>query len=181
MRVLGVDPGSRATGWALIVAQGNRTHLESFGVIRPKGSDHAARLADLDRRFTVIITDSAPDCAAVESGFSGRNPKSGLILAESRGVLLAALGRAEVPSQAYTPAQVKSAMVGNGNAEKHQVAFMVVRLLGLDAAPPSDAADAAGVALTHRSQSSCHGGPGTSDVTTVKPSNSSLTLTKIPC
>ena len=149
MRVLGVDPGTRATGWALVLVNGNRTHLESFGVVRPKGSDHAARLADLDRRFTAIVTEFAPDCAAVESGFSGRNPKSGLILAESRGVLLAALGRVEISVHPYTPAQVKSAMVGNGNAEKHQVAFMVVRLLGLAEAPPSDAADAAGVALTH--------------------------------
>jgi len=149
VRVLGVDPGSRATGWALIVAQGNRTHLESFGTVRPKGASHASRLADLDRRFTAIVTETAPDCAAVESGFSGRNPRSGLILAESRGVLLAALGRAEVIVHPYTPAQVKSAMVGHGNAEKQQVAFMVVRLLGLEEAPPSDAADAAGVALTH--------------------------------
>lgn len=149
MRVLGVDPGSRATGWALIVASGNRTHLEDCGIVRPKGADHSTRLADLDRRFSALITELKPDCAAVESGFSGRNPKSGLILAESRGVLLASLGRIEVPVHAYTPAQVKSAMVGHGTAEKQQVAFMVVRLLGLDKAPPSDAADAAGVALTH--------------------------------
>jgi crossover junction endodeoxyribonuclease RuvC len=149
MRVLGVDPGSRATGWALLVAVGNRTHLEGCGIVRPKGSDHASRLADLDFRFSALITELKPDCAAVESGFSGRNPKSGLILAESRGVLLAALGRIEVPVHPYTPAQIKSAMVGHGTAEKRQVAFMVMRLLGLAEAPPSDAADAAGVALTH--------------------------------
>ncbi len=149
MRVLGVDPGSQATGWALIVAIGNRTQLEGCGIVRPKGPDHATRLADLDRRFTTLLTELKPDCAAVESGFSGRNPKSGLILAESRGVLLAALGRIEVPVHPYTPAQVKSAMVGHGTAEKQQVAFMVVRLLGLTETPPSDAADAAGVALTH--------------------------------
>lgn len=149
MRVLGVDPGTRATGWALIIARGNRTHLERFGTVRAKGSDHPARLADLARRFSAIVSELAPDCAAVESGFSGRNPKSGLVLAESRGVLLAVLGREEVPVHPYTPAQVKSAMVGTGNAEKQQVAFMVVRLLGLTEAPPSDAADAAGIALTH--------------------------------
>lgn len=149
MRVLGVDPGSRATGWALIVSTGNSSRLESYGVIRPNGSEHAVRLADLDREFSIIVGDLAPDCAAVESGFTGRNPKSGLVLAESRGALLAALGRAAVPVHAYTPAQVKSAMVGHGTAEKKQVAFMIVRLLGLKEAPPSDAADAAGVALTH--------------------------------
>ena len=149
MRVLGVDPGTRATGWAIIVSSGNRSRLEAFGTVRPKGSDHASRLADLDRRFSIIVADQAPDCAAVESGFTGRNPKSGLVLAESRGVLLSVLGRADVPVHPYTPAQVKSAMVGHGTAEKNQVAFMVVRLLGLATAPPSDAADAAGVALTH--------------------------------
>jgi crossover junction endodeoxyribonuclease RuvC len=95
------------------------------------------------------VDELVPDCAAVESGFSGRNPKSGLVLAESRGVLLAELGRAKVPVHPYTPAQVKSAMVGHGTAEKRQVAFMVVRLLGLAEPPPADAADAAGIALTH--------------------------------
>ena len=149
MKVLGVDPGSRATGWALLVTEGNRTRLVATGVVRPKGADHATRLADLDDRFSALITDLEPDCAAVESSFAGRNPKSGLTLAESRGVLLAALGRAAVPVHPYTPAQVKSAMVGHGTAEKQQVAFMVVRLLGLESTPPSDAADAAGVALTH--------------------------------
>ena len=149
MLVIGVDPGSRATGWALVLTEGNRSRLVSYGTIRPKGSDHAGRLADLHQRFATLIGELTPECAAVESGFSGRNPKSGLVLAESRGVLLAALGRAGIPVHPYTPAQVKSAMVGNGNAEKRQVAFMVVRLLGLTEAPPSDAADAAGVALTH--------------------------------
>jgi len=149
MRVLGVDPGTRATGWALVIAEGNRARLEGAGVVRPRGDDHAGRLADLDRRFSGLVAELAPDCAAVESSFAGRNPRSGLTLAESRGVLLAALGRAGVPVHPYSPAEVKSAMVGYGGADKQQVAFMVVRLLGLGAPPPSDAADAAGVALTH--------------------------------
>jgi crossover junction endodeoxyribonuclease RuvC len=149
VRVLGVDPGSQATGWALVVAEGNRSRLETCGVLRPKGENHAARLADLDSRFSSLLNELEPDCAAVESGFAGRNPKSGLILAESRGVLLAALGRVRVSVHTYSPAQVKSAMVGHGTAEKRQVAFMVVRLLGLTKAPASDAADAAGIAMTH--------------------------------
>jgi crossover junction endodeoxyribonuclease RuvC len=149
VRVLGVDPGTRATGWALVAAHGNRASLECCGVIRPKGPDHPERLADLACRFADLVNRLAPDCAAVESSFSGVNPKSGLVLAESRGVLLATLGGAGIAVHPYSPAQVKSAMVGHGTAEKHQVAFMVVRLLGLAEAPPSDAADAAGVALTH--------------------------------
>ena len=82
VRVLGVDPGSRATGWALLVAQGNRYHLESSGVVRPRGDARHRRLADLSRRFAEVVDRVAPDCAAVESSFSGLNPRTGLALAE---------------------------------------------------------------------------------------------------
>ena len=131
------------------MADGNRYRLESCGVERAKGGDRAARLADLHHRLCHILQELKPDCAAVESSFSGRNPKSGLALAESRGAILAAIGRTGIPVHAYSPAEVKSAVVGHGRAEKDQVVFMVVRLLGLEAPPPQDAADAAAVALTH--------------------------------
>lgn len=148
-RVLGVDPGSAATGWALIRADGNRRQLESHGVVRPRGRERAERLADLDRRFSAVVSDIAPDFAAVESPFSGRNPKSALSLAECRGVILAALGRHGVATWSYPPAEIKSAIVGHGTALKQQVAYMVTRLLSLDSVPPADAADAMAVALTH--------------------------------
>lgn len=148
-RVLGVDPGSAATGWALVEVAGNRARLAGAGVVRPRGSDRAARLADLDRHFQAVLVAHDPDEAAVEATFSARNPRTALALAEARGVLLAALGRNEVPVASYTPADVKRSVVGTGRAEKHQVAFMVVRLLDLDVAPAQDAADAAAVALTH--------------------------------
>jgi crossover junction endodeoxyribonuclease RuvC len=89
------------------------------------------------------------DGAAVETTFTARNPRSALALAEARGVALASLGRAGVAVTGYTPAEVKSSIVGHGRAEKQQIVFMVVRLLGLDRDPPRDAADAAAVALTH--------------------------------
>jgi crossover junction endodeoxyribonuclease RuvC len=149
IRVLGVDPGSSATGWALILAEGNRYHQAETGVVRAKGRGRAPRLADLDRRFSEIIARLTPDCAAVESSFSGRNPKSGLALAESRGVILAALGRHQIETYSYSPAEVKSAIVGHGRAEKQQIVYMVVRLLSLKSEPPRDAADAMAVALTH--------------------------------
>ena len=149
VRVLGVDPGSSATGWALIAAEGNRYRLEATGVVRPKGDDRAGRLADLQRRFLEIVERLRPDCAAVESSFSGRNPRSGLALAESRGVILAALGRSAVATSSYSPAEVKSAIVGHGRAEKQQIVYMVTRLLGLTAEPAQDAADAIAVGLTH--------------------------------
>jgi crossover junction endodeoxyribonuclease RuvC len=154
-RVLGVDPGSRATGWALVVAEGNRYHLESTGVIRPRGTDRPRRLADLHHRLCELLLTLVPDTAAVESSFSGLNPKSGLALAESRGVILAALGEAGHEVRSYSPAEVKSAIVGTGRAEKQQIAYMVVRLLGLQDRPPVDAADAIAVALTHIHSGGC--------------------------
>jgi crossover junction endodeoxyribonuclease RuvC len=149
VRVLGVDPGSRATGWALIVAEGNRYHLHTSGVVRPRGDARHRRLADLARRFADVVDELEPDCAAVESSFSGLNPKTGLALAESRGVILAVLGRNQMDVRSYSPAEVKSAIVGHGRAEKQQINYMVVRLLSLPDPPPSDAADAMAVALTH--------------------------------
>ena len=149
VRVLGVDPGSRATGWAMVIAEGNRYRLEDAGVVRPRGDDRHRRLADLQDRLGAIVEKLAPDCAAVESSFSGLNPKSGLALAESRGVILAVLGGLDLDVSSYSPAQVKSAIVGHGKAEKQQINYMVVRLLNLRKRPPSDAADAMAVALTH--------------------------------
>lgn len=149
LRVLGVDPGSAATGWAAVSSDGRHHRLEDAGVIRTSGDGRAERLADLDRRLAELVVEQAPDCAAVESSFSGKNPRSSLSLAESRGVVLAVLGRSAVPVHSYTPAQVKSAIVGHGRAEKQQIVFMVIRLLGLDRTPARDAADAMAVALTH--------------------------------
>lgn len=148
-RALGVDPGSSATGWALVTAAGSRLQLEGAGVIRPKGDDRATRLADLDRRLSAVVARHEPLSAAVETPFSGRNPRSALTLAEARGVILAALGRAEVPVTSYSPAEVKSAVVGTGAATKQQIVYMVVRLLGLATPPAQDAADAIAIALTH--------------------------------
>jgi crossover junction endodeoxyribonuclease RuvC len=149
VRVLGVDPGSNATGWALVVAKGNRYELESAGVVRPRKGSRCLRLADLQDKLAAVVEQHAPDCAAVESSFSGLNPKSGIALAESRGVILAVLGHRQLAVSSYTPAQVKSAVVGHGQAEKQQVNYMVVRLLGLSDPPPADAADAMAVAITH--------------------------------
>jgi len=150
IRILGLDPGSRATGWGAIEAEGGRVRAVRYGVIRPRGGDRAALLADLGARLRELVTALEPDTAAVESPFAGVSPRSALALAESRGVVLAVLGEAGLPVAAYSPAQVKAAVVGTGRAEKRQVGYMVARLLGLDAPPPQDAADALAVALTHQ-------------------------------
>jgi crossover junction endodeoxyribonuclease RuvC len=149
VRVLGIDPGSKATGWALVIAEGNRYRLERGGVIRPKGENRPQVLADLQRRLDELVIGLAPDCAALESSFSGLNPRTGIALAECRGVILGVLGCNDLLVSSYSPAEVKSAIVGTGRAEKRQINYMVVRLLGLEKPPAADAADAMAVALTH--------------------------------
>ena len=148
-RILGIDPGSAATGWAVVESQGSRHLLVASGVIRPPGGERAERLAFILTRLREVLDAGPVDGAAVETPFSGRNLRSGLALAETRGVILAALGEAGVSVCGYSPAQVKSTIVGTGKAEKAQVGYMVVRLLGLQRSPPTDAADAMAVALTH--------------------------------
>ena len=147
--MIGIDPGSAATGWAVVTAEGNRYQLHGFGIIRPKGDDRAVRLADLAQRLARIIEEQHPEQAAVETPFVGRNPRSTFVLAEARGVILSVLGSAKIGVTDYTPAEVKKSIVGHGRAEKSQIAFMVSRLLGLSKAPPHDAADAMAIALTH--------------------------------
>lgn len=149
LTVLGVDPGSAATGWAAVLATGNRYSLVDAGVLRPKGRDRPARLAALSEKFAAMLEMVRPDEAAIETAFTGRNPKSAIALAEARGVLLAVLGSTEIATEGYSPAQVKQSIVGTGRAEKNQVVFMVTRLLGLHREPAQDAADAMAVALTH--------------------------------
>jgi crossover junction endodeoxyribonuclease RuvC len=133
----------------LVIAEGNRYQFERAGVIRPRGNERHRRLSNLREVLARVVEELAPDCAAVESSFSGLNPKAGLALAESRGVILAVLGGLDLDVSSYSPAQVKSAIVGHGRAEKHQINYMVVRLLSLTEPPANDAADAIAVALTH--------------------------------
>jgi len=149
MRVLGVDPGSSATGWAVVVGRGQKLQLAASGVVRPGAGTRAERLSRLAGAIRQIVATWSPESAAVETAFSGRFPKSALQLAESRGAILAVLGEAALPVCGYSPAQVKTAVVGFGGASKEQVAYMVRRLLGLEETPPADAADAMAVALAH--------------------------------
>ncbi|MCD4750017.1 MAG: crossover junction endodeoxyribonuclease RuvC [Thermoanaerobaculales bacterium] len=149
VRVLGIDPGSAATGWADISISGNRYTLHDWGVIRPRGPNRPARLADLRSKLEDILLRTNAEEAAVETTFSGRNPKSAIALAEARGTILSVLGGGTLEVAGYSPAEVKKSIVGNGRAEKRQVVFMVKQLLGLEENPAADAADAMAVALTH--------------------------------
>ena len=152
MRVLGIDPGSVATGFGIVERADGETRHVAHGTLRPPTAGSTAeRLAYIHRELGEILELHSPDIAAVERVFVSRNPRSALVLGQARGAALASLGGAGVPVREYSAREVKQSVVGTGGADKSQVQAMVMRLLGLSAEPQSDAADALAVALCHAS------------------------------
>jgi crossover junction endodeoxyribonuclease RuvC len=150
LRLLGIDPGLQRCGWGLVVADGARLSYVAHGVIasNPRESLAERLLAILTGLETVIAAHS-PDEAAVEETYVNTNARSALALGQARGAAMIAPARAGLPVAEYAPAVIKKALVGNGQAEKGQVAFMVRRLLPAAGAVSADAADALAVALCH--------------------------------
>ncbi len=151
MRVLGVDPGSVATGWALLEGDSRRQRVVECDVIQlPRRLAFAARLALLQQELARVLQVLQPDAAAVESPFHGRSVRSVLQLAHARGVILAVLSGSNLTVDEYSPAEVKKSVTGSGRAGKEQVAHMVARLLGPAVGSAShDLSDACAVALCH--------------------------------
>ncbi|NDY41701.1 crossover junction endodeoxyribonuclease RuvC [Dissulfurirhabdus thermomarina] len=148
--ILGIDPGSRATGFGLVAVDGTRFRCLGAGVLRTRaGWDLAERLHRIHEGLVEVIRRHRPTAAAVENVFQARNPRSALLLGHVRGVAILAAVREGIPVFEYTPTQVKQAVVGYGRAEKGQVQHMVRLLLNLERRPPQDAADALGVAVCH--------------------------------
>jgi crossover junction endodeoxyribonuclease RuvC len=155
MRVLGIDPGSQATGYGIVERHGQRVVHVAHGTLRPpRGAALAERLAALQAGLARAIATHAPDVAAVERVFAGRSLRSALVLGHARGAALAAAAAAGLPVLEYAPSEIKQAVAGTGAAEKRQVQAMVRRLLDLADAPAVDAADALAAALCH-----AHRGP----------------------
>ena len=150
MRVLGLDPGLRHTGWGIIDVAGNRLVHVADGVIHAATDQAlAARLVSLFRQITAVVERFRPDEAAVEETFVNRNPSSTLRLGVARGIVLLAPAERGLPVAEYSANFIKKAVVGAGHAEKSQVQLMVGRLLsGCDSSEP-DAADALAVAICH--------------------------------
>ncbi len=149
MIVLGVDPGSHATGYG-VIATGPVVRMVAGGVIRtPRAAPLAERLLAIHRELTAVIAEHGPDAMAVEDLFNAKNPRSSLILGHARGAILLAGAQAGLTVVEYAPRQVKQAVTGNGAAAKEQVRFMVMRLLRLKVEPPLDQSDALAVALAH--------------------------------
>ncbi len=150
MRVLGVDPGSAATGFGLIERRGGVIRHLRHGVLRPpRGADLAERLDFLYRELLDIVRRETPEIAVVEQVFMAANPRSALVLGQARGAILACLGAARVRVVELAARKVKKAVTGSGAADKAQMQQMVKRLLLLDAVPPTDAADALALAMSY--------------------------------
>ena len=151
MRILGIDPGYGITGFGLVDAQRGQFQLLRCGAITtPAGMDFSARLEIIYEDMKKLLEVAKPDVVAIEELFFGQNVTTGIGVAQSRGVILLAIRQAGVPVYQYKPMQVKQAVVGYGNASKHQVQDMTKRLLHLQTMPkPDDAADAIAIALCH--------------------------------
>ena len=150
MIILGVDPGSRATGSGVIDTT-PVARLLGGGVVRPRtGAPLAERLRDIHEGISGAIHEFNPDVMVVERVFNARNPHSALVLGHARGVALLAGAQAGLSPVEYTAREIKLAVTGTGGAGKEQVRFMVMRLLRLTAEPPLDMSDALAAALAHQ-------------------------------
>ena len=153
MRILGIDPGLRTTGFGVIDKQGQQIAYIASGTIKTPDASLPERLKVIMDGVAQVIRTYQPDCAAIEIVFVNVNPQSTLLLGQARGAAICGLVDADLAVAEYTALQVKQAVVGNGKAKKEQVQDMVQRLLSLPGIPSADAADALGVAIAH-----AHGG-----------------------
>jgi crossover junction endodeoxyribonuclease RuvC len=151
MRVLGIDPGSEVTGWAVLESEGRRYRLVDCGALKVSPRERfPARLLKISDGLEELIAKFNPTAFSIEEAFFAANAKSALKLGQVRGVALVAAERAGLEIFEYAPRLVKQTVVGYGNAEKHQVQEMVRILLSLPTAPrPFDTADAIAIAICH--------------------------------
>ena len=150
MKILGIDPGLRTTGFGLIHKQGMTLRYIASGTVKtPSDASLPLRLKTIFDGVSEIIARYQPDCAAIEKVFVNVNPQSTLLLGQARGAAISALVASGLTVHEFTALQIKQAVVGHGKAQKKQVQEMVQRLLSLPGAPASDAADALGAAICH--------------------------------
>ncbi|RDV25235.1 crossover junction endodeoxyribonuclease RuvC [Alteromonas aestuariivivens] len=149
MIILGIDPGSRVTGYGVIARRQTKLVYVASGCIRIKGDTLAERLAQIYTGVSDIVRQFQPEQFAIEQVFMAKNPDSALKLGQARGAAIVAATQAQLPVAEYSARQIKQAVVGKGGAEKAQVQHMVKHLLQLPGTPQADAADALAVALCH--------------------------------
>lgn len=161
LRILGIDPGLRVTGFGVIEIRGGRLVYVTSGCVKVPGGELPDRLGAILSNLREVITSSRPAQVAVEKVFVNVNPQSTLLLGQARGAAICAAVVEGLSVAEYTALQVKQAVVGNGHASKEQVQHMVKRLLKLAAEPSADSADALACAICH-----AHGGQGLGAVPT---------------
>ena len=149
IRILGIDPGSRTTGYGVVELHGNRAIAVTNGCLRVHEGELSQRLRQIHLGIQALIQEFQPAEAAIESVFVHRNVDSALKLGQARGTAITAIALNNIPVFEYAPAVIKKSVVGRGNATKPQVQHMVGAMLGLHKALQSDAADALAVALCH--------------------------------
>ncbi|HUW25771.1 MAG TPA: crossover junction endodeoxyribonuclease RuvC [Gallionella sp.] len=155
MRILGIDPGLRITGFGVIEKDGQKLHYIASGCVKTPVGELPERLKAILNSLGEVIAQHQPQQVAVEKVFVNVNPQSTLLLGQARGAAICAAVLANLPVAEYTALQVKQGVVGNGHAKKEQVQEMVRRLLSLSGIPGTDAADALACAICH-----AHGGMG---------------------
>ena len=149
LRILGIDPGSRLTGYGVIESDGVRSVHLTHGVLRLQGDELPPRLGQIFDGICQVIDDYRPTVVAVEQVFVAKNPASALKLGQARGAAICAGVSRGLQVFEYTPTRIKQSVVGTGRAEKNQVQHMVQLILRLAEQPAADAADALAVALSH--------------------------------
>ena len=147
--ILGIDPGSRKTGFGIINTLANRHEYVASGVIRLGNAELPERLKILHQGLDDVINEYCPQQAAVEQVFMSKSPSSALKLGQARGAAIVVVVSNDIPVYEYEAKKVKQSVVGNGGADKFQVQHMVKQLLKLSGTPQEDAADALAVALCH--------------------------------
>lgn len=154
MRVLGLDPGSRRTGYGLVERCGNVLRAAAHGALVPPASATLVqRLAHIAGGVQRLMDSHAPDAVVIEEAFHHEFARSTLVLGHVRGALMVTVAQREITIAEYAPRAIKLAVTGSGAASKLQVAAMVARLLALDATPQADAADALAGAICHLQRS----------------------------
>jgi crossover junction endodeoxyribonuclease RuvC len=148
-RILGIDPGSRFTGYGVIDSDGQHARYVGSGCVRVSGATLADKLGLIFRELHTLIGDFQPEQLAIENVFMHRNADSALKLGQARGAAICAAVTRDLPVAEYAPREIKQAVVGKGGADKRQVQHMVRVLLNLTETPQADAADALAIALCH--------------------------------
>ena len=160
MRILGIDPGSHITGYAVIDVSGNTIRLVEMNAIKAGDGSLGERLLTIHKGIQGVIEKFKPDCAVMETSYWGKSAQSSIKVAEARGAIVTAVAGRDIALAEISPAEVKKGVTGRGQASKEQVEFMVKRMAGIDGdIRPRDASDALAIAMAYSNRMTPGGMP----------------------